>query len=67
MIFDNILQSIGKMPIVLFQHIGKTLPYEPYGKCEFLNPGGSVKDRIDAAMVERKPRKKKEGLNLAIR
>jgi len=32
--------------------IGKELPCELYVKCEFLNPGGSVKDRIGYAMVE---------------
>jgi len=53
MLIDNILQAIGKTPIVRFQRIGAELPYEIYGKCEFLNPGGSVKDRIGYYMVEK--------------
>ena len=51
-IFDNIFQAIGKIPMIRFQHIGKKLPCELYGKCEFLNPSSSVQDRIGAAMVE---------------
>ncbi len=52
MLIDNILQAIGKTPIVQFQRIGADLPCTMYGKCEFLNPGGSVKDRIAYHMVE---------------
>ncbi len=48
---DTILQAIGNTPLVRFQRIGKELPCELYGKCEFLNPGGSVKDRIAVYMV----------------
>ncbi len=52
MIYDNILHTIGETPIVRLNRIGRTLPCELYGKCEFLNPGGSVKDRIGYQMVE---------------
>ncbi len=52
MLFDNILQAIGKTPIVRLNRIGSELPCELYAKCEFLNPGGSVKDRIGYHMVE---------------
>lgn len=52
MLFDNILQAIGKTPIVRFQRIGSDLECALYGKCEFLNPGGSVKDRIGYNMIE---------------
>jgi cysteine synthase A len=52
MILDNILQAIGKTPIVRLNRIGSELACELYGKCEFLNPGGSVKDRIAYYMVE---------------
>lgn len=57
MIIDNILQAIGRTPIVRFNRIGADLPCELYGKCEFLNPGGSVKDRIGYFMVEEAERK----------
>jgi cysteine synthase len=52
MVIDNILQAIGKTPIVRLNRIEKDLACELYGKCEFLNPGGSVKDRIAYYMVE---------------
>jgi len=52
MIINNILQEIGHTPIVKFNRIGSDLPCELYGKCEFLNPGGSVKERIALKMVE---------------
>lgn len=51
MIYDNILSLIGKTPVVKINHIGKELSCELYAKCEFLNPGGSVKDRIGYEMV----------------
>ncbi|MDF3054491.1 MAG: cystathionine beta-synthase [Gammaproteobacteria bacterium] len=51
MIFDNVLQMIGKTPIVKLNRIGKDLPCELYAKCEFFNPGGSVKDRIAYQMI----------------
>lgn len=49
---NNILEAIGKTPLVKFNRVGADLPCNLYGKCEFLNPGGSVKDRIGYAMVE---------------
>lgn len=52
MLLHNILEAIGDTPSVRLNRIGKDLPYEIYGKCEFLNPGGSVKDRIAVRMVE---------------
>jgi len=52
MIYDNILQVVGSTPVVRLNRIGAGLPVELYGKCEFLNPGGSVKDRIAVRMVE---------------
>lgn len=52
MIYDNILQTIGNTPIVKLNHVGKELACSLYVKCEFMNPGGSVKDRIGFQMVE---------------
>jgi cysteine synthase len=52
MLIDTILQAIGNTPIVRLNRIGVDLPCELYAKCEFLNPGGSVKDRIGYHMVE---------------
>jgi len=53
MILENILGAIGKTPIVKFNRIGVELECDLYGKCEFLNAGGSVKDRIGLNMVEK--------------
>ncbi len=47
----SLLELIGKTPLVRLNRIAKELPCEIYGKCEFLNPGGSVKDRIGLSMV----------------
>jgi cysteine synthase len=52
MIVNNILETIGKTPIVRLNKIGQKLDCNLYAKCEFFNPGGSVKDRIANAMVE---------------
>jgi cysteine synthase A len=51
MIYSNILETIGKTPVVRLNHIGQDLPCELYAKCEFFNPGGSVKDRIAYRMI----------------
>jgi len=56
MVLDNILQAIGNTPIVRLNRIGKELDCELFVKCEFLNPGGSVKDRIGYHMVEQAER-----------
>jgi cystathionine beta-synthase/cysteine synthase A len=52
MIYDNILQVVGNTPVVKLHRIGADCSAELYAKCEFLNPGGSVKDRIAVRMVE---------------
>jgi cysteine synthase len=53
MIYDNILKVIGNTPVVRLNRIGASLPVEFYGKCDFLNPGGSLKDRVSLRMVEK--------------
>ncbi len=52
MIYDNILQVVGRTPVVRLNRIGADLPVALYAKCEFLSPGGSTKDRIAVRMVE---------------
>jgi cysteine synthase A len=52
MIYENILQAVGGTPVVKLSRIGAGLGCELYGKCEYLNPAGSVKDRIAVRMVE---------------
>ncbi len=48
----SILDRIGNTPLVPIARIGAGLPVPILGKCEFLNPGGSVKDRIARAIVD---------------
>ncbi len=48
----NILAGIGKTPLVKLNRITKDIESRIYVKPEFLNPGGSVKDRIGLAMIE---------------
>ena len=52
MILNNILETVGNTPTVKLNSIGSDLQCELYAKCEFLNAGGSVKDRIGIRMVE---------------
>ncbi len=50
--YSTILEAVGGTPVVKFQCVGEELDCDLYGKCEFLNAGGSVKDRIGVRMVE---------------
>jgi cysteine synthase len=47
----SILDRIGRTPMVRLDRLAGELPVAVLGKCEFLNPGGSVKDRIAVAIV----------------
>lgn len=51
---DSILDTIGQTPMVRLTNLAKAhgLKCELLAKCEFMNPGGSVKDRIAKRMVE---------------
>src|SRR5688572_21687803 len=49
---DNILGAIGNTPLVRLNRIGRGLKVPILAKLEYLNPGGSVKDRIGLAMLE---------------
>ncbi|MEC7726104.1 MAG: pyridoxal-phosphate dependent enzyme, partial [Planctomycetota bacterium] len=51
LIHDSVLSTVGGTPIVRLARIGRHLEQELYGKCEFFNPGGSVKDRIGVRML----------------
>lgn len=47
----NILDAVGRTPIVKLNKLGAHTKAEIYVKCEYLNPGGSMKDRIAINMV----------------
>lgn len=53
-IIPNILHAIGSTPMVRLNRIPQSMGIEceMYAKCEFLSPGGSVKDRIGYRMVQ---------------
>ena len=52
MIFNSILDTIGTTPVIRLNKIGSELDCDLFVKCEYFNPGGSVKDRIGWRMVE---------------
>jgi len=48
----SILDLIGHTPLVPLNRVARGYPYRILAKLEFLNPGGSVKDRIGPTMVD---------------
>ena len=48
---ENILQSIGRTPLVRLRQVAHGLAIPVYVKVEAMNPGGSVKDRVAVAMI----------------
>jgi cystathionine beta-synthase len=50
-ILDSVLDAIGQTPLVRLNTVGRDTGCEILAKCEFLNAGGSVKDRIGRRMV----------------
>ncbi len=51
--FNNVLDLIGNTPLVKLNKTVSEFPANVWAKCEFLNPGGSIKDRISLSMVEK--------------
>jgi cysteine synthase A len=51
-VYDNIVQTIGKTPLVRLNRVTEGVDANVLLKCEFFNPLGSVKDRIGMAMIE---------------
>lgn len=50
--YDTVLDAIGWTPLIRLTRVVGNLRTSIYGKAEFYNPGGSVKDRIGVAIVE---------------
>ncbi len=50
--YDSVLDTIGWTPLIRLARIGAGIRTPVYGKAEFANPGGSVKDRIGLAIIE---------------
>ncbi len=55
--FENVLEAIGNTPLIRVNRLAKGLKPRIYIKAEFMNPGGSVKDRIGVAMIDEAERK----------
>ena len=50
--YPTVLELVGGTPIVRLERLSRSVPGELLAKLEYLNPGGSVKDRIGMAMIE---------------
>ncbi len=51
--YPTVLELVGKTPIVRLDSVGRDVEPLLLAKLEYLNPGGSVKDRIGLAMIEK--------------
>ncbi len=49
---NNILEAIGHTPLVRLNRINKGLAPQIFVKADYINPGGSVKDRIAITMID---------------
>lgn len=56
---DNVTQIIGNTPVVKLRNVVDEDAADIYVKLEYQNPGGSVKDRIALAMIEKAERESK--------
>ena len=54
--YESVLDTIGWTPLIRLTRVTKGLRTPVYGKAEFFNPGGSVKDRIGLPIIERAER-----------
>jgi len=54
--YPTLLDLVGRTPIVRLEKIGRDVEPTLLGKLEYLNPGGSVKDRIGMPMIEQAER-----------
>ncbi len=50
--YDSVLELIGWTPMVRLHSVTDGSVTPVYAKCEFMGPGGSIKDRIGLAMIE---------------
>jgi cysteine synthase A len=50
-IVQDFLDAVGRTPLIRLRRVSEQTGCEIYGKAEFMNPGGSVKDRAARAIV----------------
>ena len=55
---NNFIQGIGNTPLIKLQSASEITGCDIYGKAEYLNPGGSVKDRAALALIQDAEEKK---------
>ncbi len=55
---DSFIQSIGNTPLIKLKAASEITGCNIYGKAEYLNPGGSVKDRAALALIKDAEKKK---------
>src|SRR3982751_486705 len=51
-IYNNIVETVGRTPLVRLNKVTAGVPATVLLKCEFFNPLGSVKDRIGMSMID---------------
>src|SRR3954467_13362428 len=51
-VYDSVVELIGNTPLVRLGSVAEGLPAQVLAKVEYLNPGGSVKDRIATRMID---------------
>lgn len=65
-LYNNIIETVGRTPLVKLNRVTAGLDATIALKCEFFNPLGSVKDRIGMAMIEAAEREGKVDKNTVI-
>src|SRR6187455_3839978 len=49
---NGLADAIGNTPLIRLNHFSELTGCEILGKAEFMNPGGSVKDRVALSIIE---------------
>ena len=55
--FNSILEAMGGTPLIRLNRVTRDIQAEIYVKADYLNPGGSVKDRVAVSMIDEAERK----------
>lgn len=64
-ICDGLCGAIGNTPLIRLRRVSEATGCEILAKAEFLNPGGSVKDRAALAIVIRRQVRRSGGIPVA--
>jgi len=54
--YESVLETIGWTPLIHLTRVTRGIRTPVYGKADFFNPGGSVKDRIGLPIIEQAER-----------